>query len=112
MVEKARRAREKDIDLTVGLDAVTAALLDQCCTIIIVSRCGDVVEIAKGIHERTPSTPVRVEVALVAARDKHLLDGYDYTHWIDEMVVGACRDEFDYRSKLPRAEVESFIERV
>ena len=97
VVEKARRAREKGIDLALGLDAVTAALLDQCSTIIVVSRDRDLVEISKEIRERTRVKQIKVEVALVADRDKHVLDGYDYTHWIDEDVVNACRDDFDYR---------------
>lgn len=108
-VRKERRAREKGIDLALGLDAVTAALLDQCKTIIVVSRDRDLVEIAKEINERARFANVRVEVALVADRDRHVMEGYDYTHWIDEDVVEACRDDFDYRRKLPRGEVRDFI---
>ena len=109
-VRKARRAREKGIDLALGLDAVTAALLDHCNTIIVVSRDRDLVEIANEINERARSTNVQVEVALVADRGRHVLDGYDYTHWIDEDVVDACRDNFDYRKKLPRDQVRTFLD--
>lgn len=109
-VRKARRAREKGIDLALGLDAVTAALLDHCNTTVVVSRDRDLVEIAKEINERARSTEVKVEVALVADRGRHVLDGYDYTHWIDEDVVKACRDNFNYREKLPRAQVRKFLE--
>lgn len=108
-VRRARRAREKGIDLALGLDAVTAALLDQCSTIIVVSRDRDLVEIAREINERARSTDVRVEVAMVADRNRHVLDGYDYTHWIDKDVVDACRDHFDYRAKLPKGDVKTFL---
>jgi uncharacterized LabA/DUF88 family protein len=111
-VRKARRAREKGIDLALGLDAVTAALLDHCNTIVVVSRDRDLVEIANEINERARTTNVRVEVALVADRGRHVLDGYDYTHWIDEDVVDACRDNFDYRKKLPRDQVRTFLDRL
>lgn len=108
-VRKERRAREKGIDLALGLDAVTAALLDQCKTIIVVSRDRDLVEIAKEINERARFANVRVEVALVADRERHVMEGYDYTHWIDEDVVEACRDDFDYRRKLPKKQVQAFL---
>jgi uncharacterized LabA/DUF88 family protein len=108
-VRKERRAREKGIDLALGLDAVTAALLDQCSTIIVVSRDRDLVEIANEINERAQSTDVRVEVALVPDRGRYVLEGYDYTHWIDEAVVDQCRDNFDYRRKLPKGQVKAFL---
>lgn len=108
-VERTRRAREKGIDLALGLDAVTAALLDQCDTIIVVSRDRDLVEIAREIDERARSRDVRVEVALVPDGGRHVLEGYDHTHWIDEPVVAACRDAFDYRSKLDKGQVERFL---
>lgn len=108
-VRRERRAREKGIDLALGLDAVTAALLDRCKTIIVVSRDRDLVEIAAEINERARLTDVRVEVALVADRDRHVMEGYDYTHWIDEDVVNACRDDFDYRRKLAPGAVRDFL---
>ena len=109
-VRRERRAREKGIDLALGLDAVAAALLDRCRTIIVVSRDRDLVEIAREINERARLTSVRVEVALVVDRGRrHVMDGYDHTHWIDQSVVEACRDDFDYRRKLPRAQVRKFL---
>jgi uncharacterized LabA/DUF88 family protein len=108
-VKRERRAREKGIDLALGLDAVTAALLDRCSTIIVVSRDRDLVEIAKEINDRARETAVRVEVALVPDRRRYVLEGYDYTHWIDNDVVAACRDDFDYRKKLPKDQVREFL---
>lgn len=114
-VARVRQAREKGIDLALGLDAVTSALLDKCSTIVVVSRDRDLVEIAKEIDERTRSTAVQVEVALVAERDRrsqHGLDGYDRTHWIDSEVVATCRDSFDYRHELDADEVNAFLQRI
>ena len=109
-VRRERRAREKGIDLALGLDAVTAALLDRCRTIIVVSRDRDLVEIAHEIDERARLADVSVEVALVVDRGRrHVMQGYDHTHWIDEDVVEACRDDFVYRRKLPRKQVRAFL---
>lgn len=112
-VTRQRRAREKGIDLALGLDAVTAALLDQCSTIIVVSRDRDLVEVAHEINERARDTAATVEVALVDDRDRRqVMAGYDRTHWIDEAVVAACRDEFDYREELPQPAVDAFLARI
>lgn len=54
-------------------------------------------------------TDVRAEVALVPDRGRYVLEGYDDTHWIDEDVVDACRDDFDYRRKLPKDRVRAFL---
>lgn len=111
-VEKRRVAREKGIDMALGLDAVAAAFSDQCDTLVVVSRDRDLVEIAKEIKERARTRDVKVEVALVAGRNKRVLDGYDYTHWIDSDVVDEIRDDFDYKQRLRKADVDRFLERV
>ena len=112
-VSRQRRAREKGIDLALGLDAVTAALLDRCRTIIVVSRDRDLVEVAREINERTRGTAVSVEVAIVDGHHRRqALDGYDRTHWIDGQVVNSCRDDFDYHEELPAAAVEAFLDGV
>ena len=112
-VTRQRRAREKGIDLALGLDAVTAALLDRCNTIIVVSRDRDLVEVAHEVNERTRDTTVQVEVALVDdRRERRAVEGYHRTHWIDEDVVDACRDDFDYRQELPAEDVPTFLARV
>lgn len=108
-VKRYRAAREKGIDLALGLDAVTAAFTDTCDTLVVVSRDRDLVEVAKEINERARLADTRVEVALVAGRDRHGMDGYDHTHWIDQAVVDQVRDDFDYRSDLPAPEVDAFL---
>ncbi len=112
-VKKYRAAREKGIDLALGLDAVTAALDGWCDTLIIVSRDRDLMEVAREIKERTSTRNVRVEVALVEGRgERRPIEGYDYTHWIDKAMAERCVDEFDYRRKLPKGRVRAFLERV
>lgn len=111
-VEKSRVAREKGIDMALGLDAVAGAFSDHFDTAIVVSRDRDLLEIAREIHDRARLRNVNVEVALLARETRHVMKGYDYTHWIDEAVIAKVRDDFDYRGKLPKAEVKEFMARV
>ena len=115
-VSKKRRAREKGIDLALGLDAATAALTGVCDVVIIVSADRDLMEVAAEVKERAAANPmgerrVQIEVAMVQYDDKrrHLLDGYDYTHWIDHDFVADIADDFDYRDKLPKQAVKDFL---
>ncbi len=108
-VKRSRVAREKGIDLALGIDAVTAALTDRCDTVIIVSRDRDLGEVGRDLRERTGSNRARVEVASVVGEYRHLIDGYDHTHFIDAEMSQRCRDDFDYFKKLPKAEVKQFL---
>ncbi len=111
-VRKHRGAREKGIDVALALDAVGAALTDECDVVIVVSRDRDLMEIAHEIGDRCTGRPVGVEVAFVSERrgDESALGGYDAHHEIDEAIVERCRDRFDYRGELPEAEVARFLE--
>ena len=113
-VKRWRRAREKGIDVALALDAVAAALTNECSVVIIVSRDRDLMEIADEIHERCGSNGlacVRVEVAYVSERrgDEGELPGYDHHHEIDEAMFDTARDDFDYRKPLDDKEVAEFI---
>ena len=113
-VKRWRAAREKGIDVALALDAVAAALTEECDVVIIVSRDRDLMEIANEIHARCGPTGrdcVRVEVAFVRERrgDEGQLPAYDAQHVIDERIVAKSRDEFDYRSDLNRSEVQTFL---
>ena len=107
---RARVAREKGIDLALGLDAVYAAFTDAADTLVIVSRDRDLVEIAAEIDERARTRHVSVEVALVEDHGVHGLEGYDRTHWIDSDMVQRCRDRYDYRNRLDPDDVQGFVE--
>lgn len=113
-VRKWRGAREKGIDVALALDAVAAALTDECDVVIIVSRDRDLMEIANEIHERCGRAGrdcVRVEVAYVSERrgDENQLPGYDAEIEIDEQMVESVRDHFDYRKPLDGREVDAFL---
>ena len=113
-VKRWRGAREKGIDVALALDAVAAALTDECDVVIIVSRDRDLMEIASEIHQRCGRDGrdcVRVEVAFVSERrgDEGHLPEYDAQHEIDEDVVRRARDHFDYRKPLDDAEVVAFL---
>lgn len=110
-VRRHRGAREKGIDVALALDAVGAALSDECDVVIVVSRDRDLMEIAHEVKERCTGRPVGVEVAYVSERrgDERALDGYDDHHEIDEAMVERCRDDFDYRRNLDDAVVARFL---
>lgn len=114
-VKRWRGAREKGIDVALALDAVSAALTDECDVVIIVSRDRDLMEIASEIHERCGRAGrdcVRVEVAYVSERrgDENQLPEYDARHEIDENMVVRVRDHFDYRKPLVESEVQKLLE--
>ncbi len=113
-VRKWRAAREKGIDVALALDAVSAALTDECNVVIIVSRDRDLMEIASEIHERCGRAGrdcVRVEVAYVSERrgDEVDLPEYDAKHEIDEDLVNRVEDHFDYRNDLDPSQVARFL---
>ncbi len=110
-VRRHHGAREKGIDVALALDAVAAALTDECDVVIIVSRDRDLMEVADEIKERCPADCVRVEVAYVSERrgDERALASYDEHHEIDEAMADRARDRFDYRRPLPQAEVDRFL---
>lgn len=110
-VKRYRTAREKGIDVALALDAVAAALTDECDVVIIVSRDRDLMEIAHEIHEHCDLDCVKVEVAYVSERrgDEGELPHYDAEHVIDERVVERAKDRFDYRKPLNSGDVKSFL---
>lgn len=113
-VKRWRGAREKGIDVALALDAVSAALTDECDVVIIVSRDRDLMEVASEIHQRCGRQGpdcVRVEVAFVSERrgDEAHLPGYDAQHEIDKEIVDRARDRFDYRKPLDKTEVTNFL---
>lgn len=113
-VRRWRQAREKGIDVALALDAVSAALTDECDTVIIVSRDRDLAEIANEIHGRcgvTGKNCVRVEVAYVSERrgDEGELPEYDCAHEIDEAMFHRAKDLFDYRKPLNEDQVKTFL---
>ncbi len=119
-VYKHLTAREKGIDVALALDAVASALTDECDVVTIVSRDRDLVEVADEIRARCRAqgreSSVRVEVAYVSERrgdePELSLKGYDAYTEIDDAMIAACRDDFDYGHKLDRSEVDQFLSRV
>ena len=110
-VEKYRGAREKGIDVALALDAVGSILTGECDVVIVVSRDRDLMEIAAEVDQRCAGKPVSVEVAYVSERrgDERALDGYDRFHEIDDSIVSAATDDFDYGRPLDERDVEAFL---
>lgn len=110
-VRKYRGAREKGIDVALALDAVGSILTDACDIVIVVSRDRDLMEIAAEVDQRCPDPAKQVEVAYVSERrgDERALPEYDHYHEIDEAIVDACRDDFNYGRDLDRGDVDRFL---
>lgn len=110
-VYKHRSTREKGIDVALALDAVSSLLAHDCDTAVIVSRDRDLMEIASEIKQRCGDQSKRVEVAYVRERhgDEKALRDYDDYLEIDDDVVAACRDDFDYRYPLDTSTVQEFL---
>ena len=111
-VEKHRGAREKGIDVALALDAVASILTGAADVVIVVSRDRDLMEIAAEVDQRCAGKPVGVEVAFVSERrgDERALSGYDRFHEIDDDIVEAARDDFDYGRDLDEHEVRRFLD--
>lgn len=111
-VKRYRRAREKGIDVALALDAVAAALTDECDVVIIVSRDRDLMEVASEIKSHCLNDCVRVEVAYVSERrgDEKALPDYDAQIEIDNKIVDKALDTFNYAKKLPKDEVKKFLD--
>jgi len=106
-----QRAREKGIDLAIGLDAIDLALNDFMDVAIIVSSDNDLCEAARMVHQATTArgTRVSVEAALfTGARKPILLTHYDYTRQLRYADFDAARDSFDYSQAVDQAMEEVF----
>ncbi len=110
-VEPYQRAREKGIDLAIGLDVVDLALKDHMEVAIIVSSDNDLCEAARSTHRVTRSTKrVSVEAALFNEnRTPSLLQHYDYTHQLRYPDFDAAQDSFDYTNPVSQAMADMFV---
>ena len=118
-VYKHRAAREKGIDVALALDAVGSILTDGCDVAIIVSRDRDLMEVADEVRSRCEGVrSMTVEVAYVSeergdeGRAQAALSSYDDYHEIDDRIIQAARDTFDYGKKLPKEQVLQFLAEV
>jgi len=109
-----RRAREKGIDLAVGLDVMDLGLRDAMDVAVIVSSDTDLCEAARATRATTREAgrPVRTEAAVFdEGRRPILMRHYDYTHRLTRADHDACVDTFDYAGPLDPSLREQFRER-
>lgn len=94
-------AREKGIDLRLGLDAVRLARLGKLDVIIIFSQDQDLVEVAREIRaiSRSEGRWLKVVSAFPSGSRATASRGIDKTDWfrMDEAFYNACLDPRDYR---------------
>jgi uncharacterized LabA/DUF88 family protein len=109
-VSPYQRAREKGIDLAIGLDVVDLGLQGCMDVGVIVSSDNDLCEAARSTHQVTTwSGRVSVEAALFNEnRRPILLPHYDFTHQLRYADFDAARDSFDYKSPVPLALADTF----
>jgi uncharacterized LabA/DUF88 family protein len=87
-VSPHRRAREKGIDLALGLDVVDLSLHRMMDVAVIVSSDTDLTEAARMVHFMTRAGG-RVSVEAAVLNDRRapiLLEHYDYTHQLTGMT--------------------------
>lgn len=106
-----QRAREKGIDLAIGLDVVDLAIQGLMDVAVILSSDNDLCEAARSTHEVTRSQGrVSVEAALFS-ENKHpiLLQHYDYTHQLRYQDFDCAKDNFNYKNDVPQAMETMFV---
>jgi uncharacterized LabA/DUF88 family protein len=116
-VSPYQRAREKGIDLALGLDVVELALRGIMDVAVIVSSDTDLTEVAQMVHMMTgnlkgPTSGNRVSVEAAVFNDaNHIikLTHYDYTHQLRRNDFQAAKDAFDYRTDLDESAVKAFL---
>jgi uncharacterized LabA/DUF88 family protein len=110
-VRPFQRAREKGIDLAIGLDVVDLALSDHMDVAVILSSDNDLCEAARSTHDVTiKQSRVSVEAALFnEARKPILMQHYDYTHQLKYADFDQARDSFDYGNPLPQQLEDAFV---
>ena len=110
-----RKAREKGIDLALGLDVVDFALQGYMDVAVIVSSDNDLVEVARVVHDMTGRTANRVSVEAAVFNERRqpiVLKHYDYTHQLQHADFDSARDAFDYRKGLDETMVELFLRTI
>lgn len=107
-----QRAREKGIDLTLGLDVVDLARTGAMDVAVIVSSDNDLCEVARSTHQVTLADGrVSVEAAIFnERRNPILMAEYDYTHQLRHADFATARDNFDYRQPVPRDLQDAFLD--
>lgn len=94
-------AREKGIDLRLGLDAVRLARLGKLDVIVIFSQDQDLVEVAREVRAITRSEGrwLKIVSAFPSGSRATASRGIDKTDWfrMDEAFYNACLDSRDYR---------------
>jgi uncharacterized LabA/DUF88 family protein len=110
-VRPFKRAREKGIDLAIGLDVVDLARAGRMDVAVIASSDNDLCEAARSTHNAT-SGPQRVSVECALFNERRspvLLAHYDYTHQLRYADFDAARDSFDYKNPVPKAMEDLFV---
>lgn len=110
-VRPYQRAREKGIDLAIGLDVVDLAIAGLMDVAVIVSSDNDLCEAARATHAVT-SGPGRVSVEAALfneSKRRILMAHYDYTRQLRYADFDAAKDSFDYRQPVPQMMETIFV---
>jgi uncharacterized LabA/DUF88 family protein len=107
-----QRAREKGIDLALGLDVVDLALRGAMDVAVIMSFDRDLCEVARVVHDMTRNQArVSVEAAIFNDfKQARLLPHYDYTHQLTRNDFQAAKDNFDYKQPIDPTIEQAYIQ--
>jgi uncharacterized LabA/DUF88 family protein len=111
-VRPYQRAREKGIDLAMGLDVIDLALQGRMDTAVIISSDNDLCEAARATHAATVTAGRRLSVEAAVFNERRsaiLLRHYDFTQQLKYDDFDAGRDSFDYAQPIARAMEDMFV---
>lgn len=111
-VRPYQRAREKGIDLAIGLDVIDLALNGYMDVAVVLSSDNDLCEAAHSTHQATQAQGHRVSVEAALFNEHRrpiLLQHYDYTHQLRCAHFDAARDSFDYANPVPKMMEDAFV---
>ncbi len=110
-VKPFQRAREKGIDLSIGLDVIELALGGYMDVAVILSSDTDLCEAARAVHQATIAAGARVSVEAALFTDAKkaiVLNHYDHTRQLRYGDFDAARDSFDYSAPIEPAMAATF----
>lgn len=111
-VEPYQHAREKGIDLALGLDVIDFALAGKCDVAIILSSDTDLVEVARMAHRMTKAKGRKMSIEAAVFNDgpkKIRMGHYDFTHQLVRTDFEETRDSFNYTQEISEVWKKAFI---
>jgi len=110
------QGREKGVDVSLALDAFSAAQRKEVAAIVIVSADSDLEIVATALGESSKArrnAGVRVENAIPNGIGKKIINrSYDWSHQIDAAMFARIRDDLDYTKPIKKKGRDRALKRM